>query len=327
MERIVLSPSMAASVNTCTTQAMVRTLGLGLGAEETKQQKAGKSFHRAHELWMMGQDPDACLAEFHRDYDSYSDRNLTADDAYAKSNLASLLGVYLRRNPLHAQTWETIEAEQQIEVAAERSMEGEDYELLLTDIHDGIVRDKISKLLWSRELKTTSSWDLAQYVRDYFLKGQIMSHIWTARQHGFPVVGVQLAVIRINKLPDLGRVTKAGTPYKCRTHGCACEDCWQAHVEFGVWDIQPGEAMIERWLEDSKDTGIKYLGQIYNYIRLDDGVINQHADLTNLPREGVLNGSCGRCDLQEFCRVPDMAKLTRRERDARIHASGLELVV
>jgi len=316
---------MSASVNTCTTQAMVRTLGLGIGAEDSRQQIAGRGFHKAHELWMKGRGPDEAIAAFHELYDSYSDRNIAIDDAYDKRNLANILGVYFRRNPLTAQSWETVQAEEQLEIWCPTDPSNE-FGFLFTDIHDGITKDKTSGLLWSRELKTTSSWNLQEYVREYFLKGQILSHVWTARKAGIPVVGVQLSVIRINKLPELGRLTKAGKPYQCKTHHCACEDCWQAHVEFGVWDFQPSEYQLNTWERDSSDTGWKYFNNIYNFLMQENGTIDPNADLTDLPKQGILNGSCGRCDLSPFCQSPSMDKLTRRNRDPKIRASGLEVI-
>ena len=309
MSKVVISNSMLRTLQTCSTQAWLRTKGYSTSQQENKRAMAGKAAHVANELWLQGETVDGCVAVFRQHYKGYSDRFLLDSDAYHVDNLSRILEIFFAANPLPAMPFEVVETEVQREILL-ADIDGTSY--VVSDKPDGLIRMRDTGDLLAYELKTTGHIG-ENYLADYAMDSQITTHVAALREAGHDVKGVLLQVLQFNKLPNpLATTPKTGKPLSCRTSGHGYQrDCWTLHVRWERFPVLRSEAEIANWHEEALESILAYHKVL-------------ESPLDRVRQEGIF-GRCGGCEFQPFCLTQrrNFDCLTLREREPGIVYSGL----
>jgi hypothetical protein len=295
MAKIKVSNSMLTNVRNCSTLAMASTAGYGLaqGGDDRKLE-AGHAAHVALEHWLQGQETRACIDAFKATYEPYSNRYVESDNAYHCDNLSRILEYFFSAHPMGDMPWEVVATEREIEATL---WEGsgypgvqEDIPVILVDRADGLVRNKTNDSLWAIEHKTTGAYLTADWMQQWRMNPQIMAHLFCWRAEGYDVKGVIMNAIHFGKVPTPKfKRLKSGEMKEqpCRTHQCPVSMCWQAHLQTQIFEVVPSQEVYDAWLIEQRANAAQY-----RKLLLGGG---------SIPQEGLVNGHCAHCWLQEFC--------------------------
>lgn len=299
MPVIKTSNSMLQNVANCSTLAMTSSAGYGLANDgDTRKLEAGHAAHIALENWLQGLPAEGCIASFRAAYEGYSNRYVESDNAYHCDNLARILEYFFTSHPMSSMPWEIVATEREIEAEllsgagafGESQHRVLDCPVILVDRADGLVHNRDNGSLWAIEHKTTGANITRDWMLQWRMNPQIMAHIYCWRAEGYDVKGVIMNAIHFGKIPvsKFNRL-KDGTMHEksCRTHGTPVSMCWQAHVQAQIFEVVPSEQVYNAWLVEQKANAEKY-----RRLLLSGGAV---------PQEGLTNGHCAHCWLQEFC--------------------------
>lgn len=289
MTKILISNSMIKTLHGCSTEAWLKTSGYSAKGEQLEAPlKCGISCHKAFEKWIGEAHTDDCVQAFLDDYRLYSERYLLSTGKQANywhENVAKILDVFFCSNPILAMPFSVVKIEDPQEMVL---FEDSNYQYVVSDRSDAIVRMKDTGDLFSFENKTTK-WIGEDWFLDYANDSQITNHVATARANGLDVAGVYLQVLAISKLPDPLSVTKTGKSASCRIPGHGkVRDCWPQHVRWDRREIIRTEEDIDVWKRET-------LRALWDYTDL----LNRGLD--EAPQEGIY-GRCGRCQFLQFCK-------------------------
>ncbi len=277
-QKIKCSNGMLTDVASCSTLAMSHTAGYTTPGGDDRKMVAGHSAHIALEHWLQGSDTDAAISAFLADYENYSNQYVEAKNAYHHDNLVRILDYSLRAHALDQMPFEVITTEREIEATL---VDEPDCPVILVDRADGLVCNKENGSLWAMEHKTTGAAVTDHtWVMQWRMHPQIMAHIYCWRAEGYDVKGVLMNAIQFNRIP-------APTDTKCRTHKIETRLCWASHIHQNLFEVQPSEDAYQAWILEQTANAKKY-----KRLLLGRG---------SVPQEGLTNGHCGHCHLQEFC--------------------------
>lgn len=286
-----VSASALASTAICSTKVALSHLGYD-GKEPSGPQMAGQVAHEALAAWLKGLSPDEAVSLFKEKYDPWAATHVEPDDRLEASNLAKILGVYMRRKTGQL-SWKPQAIEEPFEVDL-----NDDGSIKLIGVFDvrGPWQDPGSDSGHGQsvvvENKTTGRIS-SLWVEGYQEDPQLTAY-WYAHQEKFGRVPLYVVVNAI----EFSRLPLSDRP--CRDHGRPMRVCHQlgTHAKFSQFLTTRDPDQVEAWRQ-----GAILLANRYRRI------ITRYADLeaaSTAPQEGkFVRGSseigCKGCQFKNYC--------------------------
>ena len=320
---LVVSNGMLSTGVRCWTLAFLRTLGFTATAGVDPKMKAGADAHLALEHHLQGGTPDECIRTFLTSYQPFSEQYVPTAGLMRRlrhENLSKILDVYLSLNGLNDVNYSVVATEKQLKLELYREP---GLVVFFTDKSDGIVKMNAESGggLQSHEWKTGEYID-DKWFNKYDMDGQITGHVWGSRKAGYDVVGVHVAGIQFNPLPDLAdpkNLKIKGGYRSCAEHKLPLDQCYLSHVKFASRVFTRSAEDIAQWEKAAIATSMDY------YKVLVDGKMRLDG-IQFVPQQGLIGGFCNTCEMKPFCQSHRLNKnhlMQRPARDAGVISSGL----
>ena len=296
MTAITLSPSSLGSIATCVTKAWLsKACGLTT-KEESAALMAGSAGHAGLEVFYASQgDKEGAKLRFEEEYRGWATENVLSDNArgweHTRDVFGALVdGLELDRLPY---TYEPAEVEQHL-VAVLGVFEG--IEVSLQGYVDLPVREKATGSRYLMDHKFTG-WLKSDTLDGYKLAAQFKAYawLWEEARHE-TVAGVYVNAVEWSKLPGV-RYTKAGSEYKCRTHGVGYSECRLLHANKQLVPLTLFPEDIAVWKANAEGLVARYAWYVARYAG-EEGL----DAVQFMPMEGTFGAGCLWCEFKRFCR-------------------------
>lgn len=280
------------AVSQCDTRAIMEFVHGYQARKEPAPMYGGKHGHEALATYFGSGSVEQALGRFAELHKPFSDaNNLDVSEDYRNwgfKNMYDVLSQYLSDHPLERFPFTVVEDSIETPVTVRLTDDVELWCML-----DLLGRERSTGALYPVDHKFRGSrithWWLSKFKRG----SQLTAYMYAAAQQFDEIVpGAYLNVIDMQQLPEL-RYTKAGNPYKCRTHSCPVTECRHLHSNHQLRIVSRTPQMLQEWYAEAVDAAKHFRALSVGF-----------SDINLVPHarvQGIHNGACDFCQFADWC--------------------------
>jgi hypothetical protein len=293
--KIVLSSSSLGAISTCMLKAWLSKQCNLTTPTESAALRVGSAAHSAMAVFLASQgDEDGANLRFEEEYRDWALENVLSDDVRSWDNTRDVFSSFLKVMNVETlpYTYAVDEVEQHIKAPLGVF---NDVEVELQGYIDLPTREKATGARYILDHKFTG-WLKRDTIEGFKLSAQFKCYAWLWQEvMKEPVEGVYVNACEWARLPQV-RYTKAGSEYKCRTHGVGYSECRLHHYNHQLVPFTLFPEDLATWESDARDLAERYTTYVHD-LRDEDPL----AVLRRIPCDGTFSDGCRWCDFKRFC--------------------------
>ena len=292
---IRLDNSRVQAINSCQTQTVVEFIHGYQSQKLPHPMVGGKHGHVAMQVYIeSGGDGVSAMSVFEALHKPYSaEHRLQEDEKHVQwsyENMRDVLEYYFQHYTLDRFPFTYVPGSCEDPVVATLAADVEGWAKL-----DALAREKELGGLYPVDHKFRGSRVTHWWLQKFKRGSQPTTYIWAAaKKTGEVVPGMYINIIDVGKLPEI-KYTKAGAPYKCKTHSCPVTECRALHSQHQLKLVSRTPSMIKEWERLALRSAYLYAEWERDFESIEQ--------VQGAQTEGVANGSCNFCQFADWCNM------------------------